>query len=165
MPDWQPDPQEERDAARWPLRLLTAPGYFQAHTAYSGVEFLRRREGPPCCMLHPDEAARRGLADGAEVRLFNERGAVGLVLRVSDEVLPGVVLVPGQRPDSETLEGTINLLCLRPLYRYRRRRDLPEHVSRHRGVVRRNPCRADKRSAIRHPGKLAEPGSLFRPTS
>jgi len=62
-------------------------------------------------MLHPDEAARRGLADGAEVRLFNERGAVGLVLRVSDEVLPGVVLVPGQRPDSETLEGTINLLC------------------------------------------------------
>ena len=45
------------------------------------------------------------------MRLFNERGAVGLVLRVSDEVLPGVVLVPGQRPDSETLEGTINILC------------------------------------------------------
>ena len=111
MPDWQPDAQEERDAARWKLRLLTAPGYFQAHTAYSGVEFLRRREGPPYCILHPDEAARRGLADGARVRLFNERGAVGLVLRISDEVLPGVVLVPGQRPDSETLEGTINLLC------------------------------------------------------
>ncbi|HEV8678479.1 MAG TPA: molybdopterin-dependent oxidoreductase [Stellaceae bacterium] len=111
MPDWQPDPEEERDAARWPLRLLTAPGYFQAHTAYTGVEFLRRREGPPCCVLHPDEAARRGLADGAEVRLFNENGTVGLVLKVSDEVLPGVVLVPGQRPDSETLGGTINLLC------------------------------------------------------
>jgi anaerobic selenocysteine-containing dehydrogenase len=110
MPDWRPDPQEEADAARWPLRLLTAPGYFQAHTAYAGVEFLRRREGEPCCVLHPDEAARRGLADGARVRLFNERGAVGLVLRVSDEVLPGVVLVPGQRPDGETLGGTVNLL-------------------------------------------------------
>ncbi|HEX2150640.1 MAG TPA: molybdopterin dinucleotide binding domain-containing protein, partial [Stellaceae bacterium] len=111
MPDWRPDPEEERDAARWPLRLLTAPGYFQAHTAYSAVEFLRRREGPPCVVLHPDEAARRDLADGAKVRLFNERGEVGLVLRVSDEVLPGVVLVPGQRPDGEALEGTINLLC------------------------------------------------------
>ncbi|MGD9615411.1 MAG: molybdopterin-dependent oxidoreductase [Alphaproteobacteria bacterium] len=116
MPDWRPDPEEERDRARWPLRLLTAPGYFQAHTAYAGVEFLRRREGPPYCVLHPDEAARRDLADGAKVRLFNERGAVGLVLRVSDEVLPGVVLVPGQRPDGEALEGealegTINLLC------------------------------------------------------
>jgi anaerobic selenocysteine-containing dehydrogenase len=111
MPDWQPDPQEERDAARWPLRLLTAPGYFQAHTAYAGVDFLRRREGPPYCVLHPDEAVQRGLADGALVRLFNERGAVGLVLRVSDEVLPGVVLVPGQRPDGETVSGTANMLC------------------------------------------------------
>jgi anaerobic selenocysteine-containing dehydrogenase len=111
MPDWRPDPQEERDRARWPLRLLTAPGYFQAHTAYSGVDFLRRREGPPYCVLHPDEAARRGLADGAKVRLFNGRGAVGLVLRVGDEVLPGIVLVPGQRPDDETIGGTINELC------------------------------------------------------
>jgi anaerobic selenocysteine-containing dehydrogenase len=72
---------------------------------------LRRREGEPHCVLHPDEAARRGLADGARVRLYNERGKVGLVLKVSDEVLPGVVLVPGQRPDGETLEGTVNLLC------------------------------------------------------
>src|SRR5204863_4182195 len=103
MPDWQPDPEEQRDQARWPLRLLTAPGYFQAHTAYSGVDFLRRREGEPCCILHPEEAQRRGLRDGAKVRLFNDRGAVGLVLKVSDEVLPGVVLVPGQRPDEETL--------------------------------------------------------------
>lgn len=111
MPDWRPDPEEERDRVRWPLRLLTAPGYFQAHTAYAGVEFLRRREGPPYCVLHPDEAARRGLADGAKVRLFNERGAVGLVLRVSDEVRSGVVLVPGQRPDGESRDGTINMLC------------------------------------------------------
>jgi anaerobic selenocysteine-containing dehydrogenase len=111
MPDWQPDPEEQRDATRWPLRLLTAPGYFQAHTAYAGVDFLRRREGAPCCILHPEEAARRGLADGAPVRLYNERGAVGLILRVSDEIMPGVVLVPGQRPDGETLAGTVNMLC------------------------------------------------------
>jgi len=110
MPDWQPDPHEERDAARWPLRLLTAPGYFQAHTAYAGVGFLRRREGTPVCILHPEEAAARGLADGAKVRLFNERGAVGLVLRVSDEVRPGIALVPGQRPDGETVSGTVNML-------------------------------------------------------
>ncbi|HEV2335345.1 MAG TPA: molybdopterin-dependent oxidoreductase [Stellaceae bacterium] len=111
MPDWQPDPEEERDRARWPLRLLTAPGYFQSHTAYSGVAFLRRREGPPACILHPEEARRRGLADGANVRLYNDRGAVGLVLKISDEVTAGVVLVPGQRPDGETVAGTVNMLC------------------------------------------------------
>lgn len=111
MPDWQPDAEEERDAARWPLRLLTAPGYFQSHTAFSPVEFLRQREGEPCCVLHPDDAGKRGLADSQQVRLFNERGAVGLVLRVSDEVQPGVALVPGQRPDDEAVSGTINMLC------------------------------------------------------
>jgi anaerobic selenocysteine-containing dehydrogenase len=111
MPDWRPDPQEEHDRAQWPLRLLTAPGYFQAHTAYAGVDFLRRREGQPHCVLHPDDAASRGLADGDRVRLYNARGAVGLALRVSDEVLPGIVLVPGQRPDDQTLAGTVNLLC------------------------------------------------------
>ena len=93
------------------MRLLTAPGYFQSHTAFSGVEFLRRREGPPCCILHSEDAQVRGLADGQRVRLFNERGSVGLMLRVGDEVQPGVVLVPGQRPDGETGSGTINLLC------------------------------------------------------
>src|SRR5438132_7845238 len=76
MPDWQPDAQEERDRACWPLRLLTAPGYFQAHTAYAGVDFLRRREGPPYCVLHPEEAARRGLPDCVKVRLHNQRSGV-----------------------------------------------------------------------------------------
>jgi anaerobic selenocysteine-containing dehydrogenase len=111
LPDWHPDPEEKRQAARWPLRLLTAPGYFQSHTAFSGVEFLRRREGPPCCILHPEDAAARGLIDGRRVRLYNERGTVELVLRIADEIRPGIVLVPGQRPDSETGSGTINMLC------------------------------------------------------
>jgi hypothetical protein len=35
---------------------LTAPGYFQAHTAFSGVGFLREREGKPFCVLHPKDA-------------------------------------------------------------------------------------------------------------
>jgi anaerobic selenocysteine-containing dehydrogenase len=111
IPDWTQDATEAADAAKWPLRLLTAPGYFQAHTAYSGVNFLRNREGKPFCILHPDDAGRRGLKDGADVRLFNDRGQVGLMLRVSDEVQPGVVLVPGQRPSHEAVSGTINILC------------------------------------------------------
>jgi anaerobic selenocysteine-containing dehydrogenase len=111
MPDWTPDPIEVADSQKWPLRLLTAPGYFQAHTAFSGVGFLRGREGKPFCVLHPEDARKRGLEDGVAVRLFNDRGEVGLTLRVSDEVQPGVVLVPGQRPSAEAVSGTINMLC------------------------------------------------------
>jgi anaerobic selenocysteine-containing dehydrogenase len=111
MPIWEPDAIETRDAARWPLRLLTAPGYFQAHTAFSAVAFLRDREGAPCVILHPDEVTKRGLTAGQKVRLINDNGAVGLLLRVSDEVQPGVALVPGQRPDEEAVAGTVNMLC------------------------------------------------------
>jgi anaerobic selenocysteine-containing dehydrogenase len=107
MPDWRPDPA----AATGKLRLLTTPGYFQSHTAFSGNAFLREREGPPHAVLHPADAAARGLAEGQRVRLRNERGEVGLVLRVRDEIQPGVVLVPGQRPDAETVGGTVNMLC------------------------------------------------------
>jgi anaerobic selenocysteine-containing dehydrogenase len=106
MPDWQPEP-----APLGKLRLLTAPGYFQSHTAFSAVASLRTREGMPFCVLHPADAAARNLADGMRVRLFNEQGDVGLTLRVRDEVQPGVVLVPGQRPDDEAVSGTVNMLC------------------------------------------------------
>lgn len=111
VPDWTPDAIEVADAKKWPLRLLTAPGYFQAHTAFSGVNFLREREGKPFCILNPADAARRNLKDGAAVRLHNDRGEVALTLKVSDEVQPGVVLVPGQRPSAEAVAGTINMLC------------------------------------------------------
>ena len=109
LPDWRPDPAEAKQAGA--LRLLTAPGYFQSHTAFSGVAFLRGREGAPHAVLHPEDAASRGLVHGQKVRLRNARGELGLILHVRDEIQPGVVLVPGQRPDSETVGGTVNMLC------------------------------------------------------
>jgi anaerobic selenocysteine-containing dehydrogenase len=111
MPDWRDDEEEAALARRWPLRLLTAPGYFQSHTAFSGNGGLRRREGPPVAVLHPEDAAGRGLTAGDRIELFNGRGAFGAILRVSDEVPPGVALVPGQRPAGEAVSGTVNLLC------------------------------------------------------
>jgi len=111
LPDWVPDPEEQELAKRWPLRLLTAPGYFQSHTAFSGNPALRRRAGAPECVLHPETAAARGVHDGDHVTLVNDHGEVRMRLRVSDEVGPGVVLVPGQRPAGEAAGTTINMLC------------------------------------------------------
>ncbi len=111
LPGWQPDPEEPAQGSTFPLRLLTAPGYFQPHTAFSGVAFLRRQEGAPFAVLHPNDAQSRGLIEGQSVRLVSARGEIGLVLHVRDEVQPGVVLVPGQRPDNEAVSGTMNMLC------------------------------------------------------
>ena len=62
-------------------------------------------------MLHPADAAARGLHDGQVVQLRNDNGRIALRLRVLDVVQPGVVLVPGQRPDEEAASGTVNMLC------------------------------------------------------
>lgn len=45
----------------------------------------------PPLMMNPKDAAARGLVDGAEVQVSNERGAVVLRLIVTDKVPPGVV--------------------------------------------------------------------------
>lgn len=111
MPDWAPDPVGEAEGQRWPLRLLTAPGYYQSHTAFVGNPALRRRAGAPECVLHPDEASARGLASGDRVELVNDRATVTLRLRVSDEVPPGIAFVPGQRPAAESGGTTVNMLC------------------------------------------------------
>ena len=111
MPDWVGEPLDADDDERFPLTLLTAPGYFQAHTAWASVAALRSRAGEPECVLHPDDAAARGLADGQAVELFSRQGAVRLRLRVSDETASGVAFVPGQRPAARDGGGTVNMLC------------------------------------------------------
>ena len=45
----------------------------------------------PPLLMNPRDAAARNLAQGAEVKIWNERGAVILPLRITDEVPPGVV--------------------------------------------------------------------------
>ena len=42
--------------------------------------------------MHPHDAARSGLADGQQVRVFNQRGEVFLPLKVTDSVARGVLL-------------------------------------------------------------------------
>jgi len=93
LPSWSEPPEDPR----WPLQLLTGPGHFQAHTAYEGVDRLRRREGRPTCLLHPTDAEARGIRAGDEVTIANERGVVGLWAEIGDGVPVGTALVKTQR--------------------------------------------------------------------
>jgi len=53
-------------------------------------------KGPPRCTLlvHPDDAAARGLADGAIARVATEAGTIELPVEITDAMMPGVVSVP-----------------------------------------------------------------------
>jgi anaerobic selenocysteine-containing dehydrogenase len=58
------------------------------------IETLVR--GKPRCTLwvHPDDAARLGLADGAAARVRSRAGRVEVPVEVTDAIMPGVVSVP-----------------------------------------------------------------------
>jgi anaerobic selenocysteine-containing dehydrogenase len=53
-------------------------------------------KGPPTCtlLLNPEEAAARGLTDGARVRLRSRSGEVEARLEISDQVAAGVACLP-----------------------------------------------------------------------
>lgn len=53
-------------------------------------------KGPPRCTLlvHPDDAAQRGLVDGGRARVSTATGAIELPVEITDTMMPGVVSVP-----------------------------------------------------------------------
>jgi anaerobic selenocysteine-containing dehydrogenase len=53
-------------------------------------------KGKPRCtlLMHPDDAAQRGITDGATVRLHSRVGEVAVAAELSDAVMPGVVSLP-----------------------------------------------------------------------
>jgi len=80
--------------ARYPLTLLTPKAHHFINSTFNAVNTLTRREGRPTIEISPTDAATRGIADGALVRVFNDRGECFLHALVIDRVRPGVVASP-----------------------------------------------------------------------
>ncbi len=72
------------------LVLISAASHHFLNTTFGNNPELRRRAGGPVIVLHPDDAASRGIADKDPVRIHNARGAYEAVAEVSDRVRPGV---------------------------------------------------------------------------
>jgi anaerobic selenocysteine-containing dehydrogenase len=72
----------------YPL-VLISPATDRRITATFGG--CKGSEDVPPLEMHPEDARRRGLADGARIKVWNELGEVHLPLRITDDVPPGVV--------------------------------------------------------------------------
>jgi anaerobic selenocysteine-containing dehydrogenase len=72
------------------LVLISAASHHFLNTTFGNNPELRRRAGAPTIVLHPEDAAARGIGDADGVRVHNARGAFEAVAEVSDRVRPGV---------------------------------------------------------------------------
>jgi anaerobic selenocysteine-containing dehydrogenase len=94
-----------------PFRLVAAPARNFLNTSFTETPTSRRREGRPTAMLHPEDAARLGVANGGLVALGNAQGEVVVHARVVDGMQPGVVVVESVWPNADFRDGEgINVL-------------------------------------------------------
>jgi len=78
-------------AARYPLAFISPPARHFLNSSFVNVASLRAAEREPLLEMHPADAAARGIADGAEVRVFNDRGEYRCKAAVGARARPGVV--------------------------------------------------------------------------
>lgn len=81
-------------AARYPLTLISSPAHQFLNSSFVNVGVLQRRAREPECILHRADAERRGIAEGARVRIHNDRGEFHAVARVGEAIREGVVWAP-----------------------------------------------------------------------
>ena len=82
---YQPDP----GSARYPLALIS-PAIAQQISSTFG----QLRRGLVAVELSPDDAAARAIADGAQVRIWNDLGEVVCPAKISPHVRSGVAVLP-----------------------------------------------------------------------
>jgi len=100
---YQPDPATRE----FPLALISPAS---ERTITSTLSELPRPEVR--LLMHPDDAAVRGLGDGDEVRIFNALGEVRCGLQVGTWVRPGTVVLPKGLWRKHTANGfTANALA------------------------------------------------------
>ncbi|SPB17232.1 molybdopterin-containing oxidoreductase [Caballeronia novacaledonica] len=96
LPDYLP-PYESADgspelATRYPLAMISPPARNFLNSSFVNIESLRASEREPHLDIHPADAEARGIADGALVRIFNDRGSMQARARVTDRAREGVVV-------------------------------------------------------------------------
>jgi anaerobic selenocysteine-containing dehydrogenase len=108
-PAYEASQQDTALARAYPLALVTPANHYFLNSIFANVARQRQRAGPATLLIHPDDAAPRGIADGDEVRVANGRGSFLAAAEVSDRVRPGVVAsTKGRWPEHASDGATVN---------------------------------------------------------
>ncbi len=115
LPTYTPpaeDPRAVRERGeRYPLMLISPPEHQFLNSTFVNVPSLRKAAGDTRLLLHPNEAAVRGIEDGDRVRSWNARGEFIARAEITEDVRPGVAVSYGVRwarlsEDGKTVNDT-----------------------------------------------------------
>ena len=94
LPNGEPSIDEEGEG-RFHLQLITPPRRQFLNSTFSEIEYLRIQAGEPVIMIHPEDAAKRGVEEKMRVRVFNDRGECQLSARLTENTGLGVTVIEG----------------------------------------------------------------------
>jgi anaerobic selenocysteine-containing dehydrogenase len=82
-------------ARQYPLILTTGARILEyTHTQMRNVPRLRQQAPEPIAEVHPDTARKYGIADGDTIAVETRKGRIEIKVRVTEDLLPGVVSIP-----------------------------------------------------------------------
>ena len=107
LPHWSPPADSP-----YPLTLLSPKPHAFLNSQYGNMRHQLRVQGDQTVVLHPDDAAERGVEDGDVVRVRNEHGEIEATAVLSDMVARGVVVSPmgHWRGGNGTGRATVNAI-------------------------------------------------------
>jgi molybdopterin-containing oxidoreductase family molybdopterin binding subunit len=76
---------------KYPLVLITSHTKFRTHTQWDNLPWLQEVIAKPFLEINPIDAQSRGISDGDTVTVFNDRGSIQVVAKVTSGIRPGVV--------------------------------------------------------------------------
>jgi len=99
---------------KYPLQLLSPHPRVRVHSSLQNVDWLEEVE-PHVAWINPADADARGIRDGDEVYVFNDRGKLAIKAWVTKRIMPGVISIyegAWFNPDEEGIDrgGCVNVL-------------------------------------------------------
>ena len=110
--EWESPFGEE--ARRYPLQAIGHHYMSRVHSTHDGIDWLEEAF-PQRVFINPLDARARGISDGDEVLVYNDRGKICIPCRLTNKIMPGVINIPQGawwQPDEDGVDrrGNVNVL-------------------------------------------------------
>ena len=96
LPDYVPSRESPETnpelAKKYPLNIVSPKSHGFLNSCYANMDHKIRGQGEQFVLINAVDADSRGVRDGDQVRVYNDRGGFEGVARVTDDVNPGVVV-------------------------------------------------------------------------
>jgi anaerobic dimethyl sulfoxide reductase subunit A len=108
IPKYLTTPEDRNDPLfeKYPLQLITPHPKNRVHSEMYMVEWLRE-VAPHRAWINPTDAQRRGIKNGDEIYVFNDRGKVAITAWLTERIIPGVICIfegSWYAPDQEGID-------------------------------------------------------------